>query len=131
MASKMRAKSKKSAERRPGEPDGTGSGKDLGNSKGFAHSRITAHSRLRGWHIQPRPTIPSRLSFPAGFSSGYRRLRNTGFTRSTRSQITRRTEKEPVFFRPMSALLPGFCNRRRVRIPGIQLRQTKVILNRS
>lgn len=43
MASKMRAKSKKSAERRPGEPDGTGSGKDLGNSKGFAHSRITAH----------------------------------------------------------------------------------------
>ena len=28
-------------------------------------------------------------------------------------------------------LLPCFCNWRRVRIPGIQLRQTKVVLNRS
>ena len=43
MAIKMRAKSKKSAERRRGASDETGSGKDLGNFKGFAHSRITAH----------------------------------------------------------------------------------------
>ena len=39
--SKMRVRSKKSAD--PGTPDETGSGKDLGNFTGFAHSRITAH----------------------------------------------------------------------------------------
>ena len=53
--------------------------------------------------IQPRPTIPSRLSFPPGFSNGYRRSRNTGFIRSTRSEITRRTEKEPAFIRSTTA----------------------------
>jgi hypothetical protein len=59
--------------------------------------------RLRGRGIQPRPMIPSRLSFPAIFSCGYRRLRNIGFVKSTRSEITRRTEKEPVFIRSMTA----------------------------
>jgi len=39
----MRVKSKKSAERRRGTADETGSGKDLGNFTGFANSRITAH----------------------------------------------------------------------------------------
>jgi hypothetical protein len=39
--SKMRVRSKKSADR--GTPDETGSGKDLGNFTGFANSRISAH----------------------------------------------------------------------------------------
>ncbi len=39
--SKMRVRSKKSADR--GTPDETGSGKDLENFTGFAHSRISAH----------------------------------------------------------------------------------------
>src|ERR1039458_1636633 len=60
-------------------------------------------STLRGRGIQPRPTIPSRLSFPTGFSSGYRGLRNTGFVRGTRSEITRRMEKGPVLIRSMTA----------------------------
>src|ERR1035438_10364884 len=60
-------------------------------------------SMRRGPGIQPLPTIPLRLSFRAGFSRGYHRLRNTGFTRSTRSEITRRTEKEQAFIRSMTA----------------------------
>jgi hypothetical protein len=60
-------------------------------------------SMRRGPGIQPLLTIPSRLSFRAGFSRGYHRLRNTGFTRSTRSEITRRTEKEQAFIRSMTA----------------------------
>src|ERR1035438_6349380 len=40
---KMRIKSRTSAERQRGKPDGTGSGKDLGNFTGFAHSKISAH----------------------------------------------------------------------------------------
>ena len=41
----MRAKSKKSAERRQGTPDQGHAGKDLGNFTGFGHSRITSHFR--------------------------------------------------------------------------------------
>src|SRR6185437_11121528 len=103
MANKMGVKSKKRAESRRGTPDVANSGKDLGNYTGFAHSRISSHFQLRERAIQPRPMIPSRLSFPADSSSEYRRWRNTGFITSMRSEITRRTEKEAAFFRSMTA----------------------------
>ena len=64
--------------------------------KGFAHSRITAHFQVARAAYSTTKYDPIAAFLPAGFSSGYRRLRNTGFTRSTRSEITRRTEKEPV-----------------------------------
>jgi len=99
--SKMRVRSKKSADR--GTPDETGSGKDLGTLQGSPIPESRPISMRRGPGIQPLPTIPSRLSFRAGFSRGYHRLRNTGFTRSTRSEITRRTEKEQAFIRSMTA----------------------------
>src|ERR1017187_1391852 len=99
----MRVRSKKSAERRRGTADETGSGKDLGTLQGSQILELQLISTLRGRGIQPRPMIPSPLSFPTGFSSGYRGLRNTGFARGTRSEITRRTEKERVFIRSMTA----------------------------
>jgi len=63
--------------------------------------RLISVPRWPGIHRQPM--ILSRLSFPTGFSNGYRRLRNTGFTRGTRSEITRRPEKEQAFIRSMTA----------------------------
>src|ERR1700690_1420883 len=43
ISAKLHGKSKKSAKRRRGTPDETGSGKALGNFSGFMHSRFTAH----------------------------------------------------------------------------------------
>jgi hypothetical protein len=99
----MRVRSKKSAERRRGTADEKGSGKDLGNFTGFAHSRISAHFHAARTGYSTTTYDPIAAFLPSRLSRGYRKLRNTGFTRNTRSEITRGTEMEQVFIRSMTA----------------------------
>jgi hypothetical protein len=85
--SKMRVRSRKSTDR--GTPDETDSGKDLGNFTGFAHSRISPH-----FHAVRTGYSTTTYDPIAAFLPG--RL-------FTRSEITRRMEKEQAFIRWMTA----------------------------
>lgn len=67
MPTKMRVRSKKSAERTPGTPEETASGKDLGNYIGFAHSRISAHFHSAGTGYSTATYDPISAFLPSRF----------------------------------------------------------------